>query len=163
MASTFEDARASAAAIFEGRVDTIEPDAAGGLRVRFHVTQAWRGVEHESVEITTATDSAACGYAFEVGQHYLVYASQAETSLAVSLCSRTARMDDASEDRQLLGSGVIPVDVQDDAEEPTPREPPATRAGCASCTVASSEAPPLAIAGTLLSLVLARHRRRSRR
>lgn len=162
MASTFEDARANAAAIFEGRVDAVEPDAAGGLRVRFHVTQAWRGVEHESVEITTAADSAACGFPFEVGQHYLVYAGQAEASLAVSLCSRTARMDDASEDRQLLGSGVIPVDVEDDADEPTPREPPATRAGCASCTVAASEAPLLAIVGTLLSLALV-GRRRSRR
>jgi MYXO-CTERM domain-containing protein len=162
MASTFEDARANSAAIFEGRVESVEPEGERQRRVRFHVTQAWRGVEHERVEIVTANDSAACGYEFVVGEHYLVYAGQAETSLAVSLCSRTARMDDAGEDRQLLGSGTIPVDVEDDTDEPTPREPPATRAGCASCSVTTSEPPILAILLSILSLAFVR-RRRSRR
>ncbi len=161
MAQGFEEARSGAAAIFEGRVDAIEP-IGGQLRVRFHVTQAWRGVEHESVELLTASNSAACGYTFEIGQHYLVYAGQDDASLTVSLCSRTARMDDASEDRQLLGSGVIPVDVADDADEPTPREPPATRAGCASCTALSAQPPVLVILASLASLALV-GRRRSRR
>lgn len=162
MQTSFEDARANATAIFEGRVESVAPEGEMEVRVRFHVTQAWRGVEHESVEIVTANNSAACGFPFEVGQHYLVYAGQDEADLGVSLCSRTARMDDANEDRQLLGSGTIPVDVQDDADEPTPREPPATRAGCASCSVASSEPPALAIFAALGTLFLA-GRRRSRR
>jgi MYXO-CTERM domain-containing protein len=71
-------------------------------------------------------------------------------------------MDDAGEDRQLLGSGTIPVDVEDDTDEPTPREPPATRAGCASCSVTTSEPPILAILLSILSLAFVR-RRRSRR
>jgi hypothetical protein len=163
MRPTFEDARSSSAAIFEGRVDEIAPVAgADEVRVRFHVTQAWRGVEHESVEIQTASNSAACGFPFEAGQHYLVYAGDREGMLMVSLCSRTARMDDASEDRQLLGSGTIPVDVVDETDEPTPREPPATRAGCASCGVASAPAPTALLMVSLASL-LALVARRARR
>lgn len=162
MRPTFEDARSSSAAIFEGRVDEITTVEGDEVRVRFHVTQAWRGVEHESVEIQTASNSAACGFPFEAGQHYLVYAGQREQTLMVSLCSRTARMDDASEDRQLLGSGTIPVDVEDETDEPTPREPPATRAGCASCGVASAPAPTslvLASLAALIALVARRARR----
>jgi hypothetical protein len=160
---TFEDARSSSAAIFEGRVDEISPvEGTDEVRVRFHVTQAWRGVEHEGVEIQTASNGAACGFPFEAGQHYLVYAGQREQTLMVSLCSRTARMDDANDDRQLLGSGTIPVDVEDESDEPTPREPPATRAGCASCGVAGATAPSallLASLATLLALVARRTRR----
>ncbi|MFN7700825.1 MAG: hypothetical protein ACK5U8_23210 [Deltaproteobacteria bacterium] len=157
---SFEEARAGAAAIFEGRVEEIAP-VDGELRVRLHVTQAWRGVAHEGVEVRTASQSAACGFTFERGQHYLVYASAREDALVVSLCSRTAPMDDAGEDRQLLGSGTIPVDIEDDADEPA-REPPATRAGCASCGVSSARGPrslgTLLVAG-LLALVGWRSRR----
>ncbi|MBX7193741.1 MAG: hypothetical protein K1X94_16920 [Sandaracinaceae bacterium] len=142
---SFEEARERATAIFEGRVESIELMASAGepaqRRVRFHVTQSWRGVEHESVEIRTAAHGAACGYGFEVGQHYLVYAEGEAQDLTVSACSRTARTADAREDRQLLGSGTIPVDVVDDTDEPQ-REPPATRAGCASCSVGRTSAPP---------------------
>jgi MYXO-CTERM domain-containing protein len=143
---SFEEQRAQAGAIFEGRVDEVRPGAEGELTVVFHVTQAWRGVTTERVELRTASNSAACGYAFAVGSHYLVYAHAEGEALSVSLCSRTALADDASEDRQLLGSGTIPVEI---ADEPAPgprREPPATRAGCASCSV---EAPPSAWGPTL--------------
>lgn len=160
---SFDEARSSSAAIFEGRVDEIAPvEGADEVRVRFHVTQAWRGVEHESVVIQTASNGAACGYTFEAGQHYLVYAGRRDETLVVSLCSRTARMDDAGEDRQLLGSGTIPVDVEDESDEPGPREPPATRAGCASCSVAGAPAPSALLALSLVSL-LALTARRARR
>lgn len=160
---SFEDQRAEAAAIFEGRVEQIVSDEDGTLSVAFHVTQAWRGVAQERIEVSTASSGAACGFTFEVGQHYLVYATSPESTLRVSLCSRTARMDDAGEDRQLLGSGTIPVDVTDEGEA-TPHEPPATRAGCASCSVGRAELPatlgPAGIALIALALALrARHAR----
>jgi len=164
MALSFEEQRERAAAIFEGRVDLDRLE--GGERIlTLRVTQAWRGVEHETVEIRTPTQSAACGFGFEVGQHYLVYATSENGALHVSLCSRTARMDDASEDRQLLGSGTIPVEVVDDPEPPAPREPPATRAGCASCAAGSSADvwTPLGITLAILALGGARRGRRRRR
>ncbi len=161
---SFEDQRAEAAAIFEGRVEQIVSDEDGTLSVAFHVTQAWRGVAQERIEVSTASSGAACGFTFEVGQHYLVYATSPESTLRVSLCSRTARMDDASEDRQLLGSGTIPVDVADEGEaSPTRREPPATRAGCASCTVGHDDLPVALGPGAIALLAVALRGRRARR
>lgn len=159
VALSFEEQRERAAAIFEGRVELDRVEGEERI-VTLRVTQAWRGVEHESVEVRTATNGAACGFAFEVGQHYLVYATHEGEALHVSLCSRTARMDDAGEDRQLLGSGTIPVDVVDDPEPPAPREPPATRAGCASCSVRSGAEVRTAL-GLALAVLAIGHARRA--
>ena len=145
----FEMAHASAAAIFEGRVTSIET-VDGTSRVRLDVVQTWRAAEHEHVEVVTAPNEAACGYTFEIGRSYLVYASSAEgDAYRVSLCSRTRRMEDADDDRSLLGSGVVPVDIVDGAETEaaTVRTPP-TRAGCASCAVGRASS-----AGTTLVLL----------
>lgn len=159
---TFEEQRAQSAAIFEGRVDAIRADG-DEVVVVFHVTQAWRGVTTERVEIRTASSSAACGYAFEVGTHYLVYAGRRnEGPLAVSLCSRTAPADDANDDRQLLGSGTIPVEVSDEGgtEPEGRRAPPATRAGCASCATSAARAPTGFLVWSFLAgLALARRSR----
>ena len=131
-----EEAIAGAHAIFEGVVDSSEVDDAADVRVvRFAVTQAWRGVSTERVEVHTHASEAACGYSFEVGRAYLVYASRAsDDGLRVSLCSRTRLMDEAGEDRRVLGSGVVPVDVVDEEIEPVrPARTAPSRAGCASC------------------------------
>ena len=136
MEQPFDDARAGAAAIFEGRAASVTTAADGRLVVTFDVVQTWRAAEHEHVEVVTAPDSAMCGYSFVVGTSYLVYASEIEGErYVVSLCSRTAPMADADGDRALLGSGVGPVDVVDDPEaDPPTSRPPPTRAGCASCS-----------------------------
>ncbi len=136
MEQPFEAARAGAAAIFEARVASVEV-AEGTRHVHLDVVQTWLAAEHEHVEVVTAETEAACGYSFEVGRSYLVYASGVESdAYRVSLCSRTRPMEDADDDRAMLGSGVVPVDIVDaPAEEPaTVRTPPA-RGGCASCSV----------------------------
>jgi hypothetical protein len=159
---SFEEQRAEADAIFEGRVDEIR-SVGGDLVVVLHVTQAWRGVAQERVEVSTASNEAACGFTFEVGQHYLVYATSPESTLRVSLCSRTALADDASEDRQLLGSGTIPVEVADDEAQPEARRaPPATRAGCASCAAMPARAPAMLHALAILVALALRGRSRAR-
>jgi MYXO-CTERM domain-containing protein len=159
----FETAHESAVAIFEGRAASIAPADDGRLLVTFDVVQTWRAANHEHVEVLTASNGAACGYTFEVGTSYLVYAASAEGErYVVSLCSRTARMADADGDRALLGSGVVPVDIVDDpeSESPAPRPPP-TRAGCASCSVgARGSSGPTALA--LIGLAIAVLARRSR-
>ncbi len=176
MAESVEEARARAAAIFEGRVDAIAP-AEDQLAVRIHVTQAWRGVDHETIEVRTGDANDLCRFEFVVGEHYLVYASRDEASgrLFVSLCSRTRLASAADEDRQILGSGTVPIDVASPAPsagassaEGRPSEDeagarPATHAGCASCSVASSS-PPRGV-GAIATLLLAAlaTRRRARR
>lgn len=157
MAQSIEDAIAGSDAIFEGIVDSIE-EGDGVRHVRFSVTQAWEGVETERVEVTTSASSASCGYEFEVGTAYLVYATEGD-GLEVSLCSRTRPMDEADEDRRELGSGVVPIEITDEPVEPVrpPRTAPG-RGGCASCSASRSEAP---LGLLVLALALATRRTRN--
>ena len=138
----FETAHAAAAAIFEARATSIEAQPDGRLVVTFAVTQTWRAAEHEHVQVVTAANEAGCGYTFEVGTSYLVYAGGAEGErYLVSLCSRTAPMAASDGDRALLGSGVVPVDIVDEAEpEERHAADPPTHAGCASCSAGASRA-----------------------
>lgn len=160
MAQTVEDAIAASAAIFEGRVASIERRD-DGLHVRFDVVQTWRAANAEHVEVITPADSAACGFPFEVGRSYLVYARDAEGALHAGLCSRTRAMEEAGDDRAVLGSGTIPVDVTDDPErEPRPRQELGPRGGgCAGCTVSAGNSSAAAVLAMLLTLGLAMRRR----
>ncbi|MEM9163282.1 MAG: hypothetical protein AAGC54_09460 [Cyanobacteria bacterium P01_F01_bin.4] len=84
-------------AVFAGEVSSLTPTATG-YAVDFTVSDQWKGDLGENVQITTGPHSAACGYNFEVGQAYLVYAYGDETDLSVSLCSRTTTLDNATAD-----------------------------------------------------------------
>lgn len=118
---------ADASAVFEGRVtqiqDLSEGDApqARQLRVTLALVRVWKSLESvETVEVTTNIDSAACGFYFEQGRSYLVYArADAGEPLRVTSCSRTRPMQDAAEDLAALGGGVTPVKV---TSAPTPPE-----------------------------------------
>lgn len=159
MATTVEDAIASSSAIFEARVERVEPDGAV-LVVTLAVTQAWAGVEGEHVTVRTRGDSAACGFPFEEGGRYLVFATGESEQLAVSLCSHTARIEDAAADRGALGAGVIPVDVVDESIESVrpPRTEPPARGGCASCAASRGTMHP-AFSLTLALWLLSRLRK----
>jgi len=134
---TVEQAKHAAAAIFEGRVTRID-DPDGQPKVHFQVVRSFKGPSHESTDVHTANNSAACGYAFEQGQSYLVYASDEDGSLFTGLCSRTQPIADASEDLAVLGLGVTPFDPGPGSDQQTPPSAPAAqpqKGGCASCTI----------------------------
>src|SRR5262249_11011878 len=123
------------------------------------VVQTWRAAEHEHVVVVTAPNEAACGFTFEVGRSYLVYASSVEgEAYRVSLCSRTRRMEDADDDRSLLGAGVVPGSTEAaPADAPAARVPP-TRAGCASCSAHRASPRGASIVVAWLVLLVARRR-----
>lgn len=111
--------------VFSGkvvRIDTVMVDIGGGmmypwLNVAFRVDRTWKGSDSSAVEILTAVNSGLCGYHFEVGERYLVYANvfgdynMPETSI----CTRTRAFSNAAEDLMELGEGT-PVRVE--TEEP---------------------------------------------
>jgi len=136
MQQTQEDAAQNAVAIFEGRVTRIE-NPSGQPKVHFQVVRSFKGSSQESLAASTANSSASCGYGFEEGKSYLVYASQEEGALWVSLCSRTALIADASEDLGKLGLGVTPFDPGAGSEAKAPVEPASepAKGGCASCSI----------------------------
>lgn len=133
---TVAQAKRDAVAIFEGRVTAIvdAPARAADMPPEHSVTllvaRSWRGVEkQEQVTLRTAKSGATCGYAFERGASYLVYAGGAPGELEVNSCSRTRRSSEASEDLAALGAGVAPAEV----ESKKSSAPARTRSGgCAS-------------------------------
>ena len=141
-------ALASAQAVFQGEVASID-DSGSERLVTLRVPKAWKGIESaEEVRVRTRKESAACGFPFEVGQSYLIYAAKAEpsqpgVSLQVLRCGRTRPIAEADADIKELGLGAIPVDVNAPNEVPAEeqktaverkRDQPAA-GGCASCTV----------------------------
>jgi hypothetical protein len=102
-------------AVFAGEVlnisDTANPSGEQFppyRRVRFRVLQAWRGSVSNIVEVTTGAGGGDCGYSFQQGVRYLVFASGRNGTLYTGICSRTQRLDDASEALAYLNSALQP-------------------------------------------------------
>lgn len=107
MQLTASEGLTSSSFVFTGEVLEIAKNEAtrfGGLEVTLRVKRLWKGNPVETLKVHTAGSSAACGYSFVKGQTYLVYAVSDEADpLRVSLCSRTAPVDQAKEDLDYLG------------------------------------------------------------
>ncbi|MEX0787990.1 MAG: LPXTG cell wall anchor domain-containing protein [Anaerolineales bacterium] len=94
-------------AVFSGRVLSIEtPGGYESLRVQMDVDKVWKGPVQAVIEVRTGRDSAGCGFTFEQGKSYLVYAYESEGSLVATLCSRSNLLDQAAEDTAALGAGT---------------------------------------------------------
>ena len=76
-------------AVFYGEVTEIKRQAEI-VAVKFKVERVWKGRIESEVIVYTRADSAMCGYGFERGKKYMVYAEDESGKLAVFLCSRTA-------------------------------------------------------------------------
>ena len=73
----------------------------GEARVTFTITEAFRGAPGKEVDIFTNDGSAACGYRFENGEVYIVYANEYPKGggkLHTSICSRTQKYSESGPD-----------------------------------------------------------------
>jgi MYXO-CTERM domain-containing protein len=144
-----QEAMAGSAAVFEGTVTEVhgpKDDLPGSREVDLQIGRRFKGAEADTVTVTTAGSSAACGYSFEVGRTYLVYANDGDDGqLSVSLCSRTARIEDAGDDLSALGASPAPA----------PQPPPAVEPGKRGCGGCSTGAPVDGVAGLLLVMAAA--------
>lgn len=96
----------SSAAVFQGTVASVASDGDMGYRVTFSADKAWKGVTASPLDVRTARDSAACGFNFEEGKKYIVYAyADEEGALATGLCSRTHELAANDPDVAALGEG----------------------------------------------------------
>jgi len=105
-----------AAALFVGKVIKVsEPkDGERSVEVEFRVDRAWLGAKSSRMTIRTEASSAACGYSFEEGLTYIVYAYRYDDVISVGLCSRTRiiKGQNGSPDEKYLGvpSYVRPIE-----------------------------------------------------
>jgi hypothetical protein len=99
-----------ATAVFSGKVLQIkrhkEADLFATVEAVLEVEKVWKGVEEKNISVFTSSNSAACGYDFEEGRTYLVYAHGVNgAKLSTNICSRTKRLKDARKDLDELGTG----------------------------------------------------------
>mgnify|MGYP002400743113 CR=1 FL=1 len=103
-------------AVFEGTVigrkqtkKLFNRSSADPVAWTFQVHEVWKGGVVPEITVQSAMSGASCGFEFEQGRTYLVYARDTgEGRLDVSLCSRTALSIDAAEDKAELGAGSVP-------------------------------------------------------
>ena len=64
--------------------------------------QVWSGSDAATLIVMTSMSDSACGYNFQEGEEYLVYAYQPEYDLWTNNCTRTALLSEAVEDLAYL-------------------------------------------------------------
>lgn len=94
---TTQDNFDNSAAVFVGTVTEVVDGGTITMMntVEFDVSRSWKGSVGAEITVATAQDSAACGFNFEEGQEYLVYAYESEGTMETGLCSGTASVADA--------------------------------------------------------------------
>lgn len=108
-------------AVFSGKVvDVREKRSLKGeltKSVLFEVTNTWRGVKQSQIIITTGQGGGSCGFHFNEGQEYLVYAYESTMygakSLVTTICDRTNELSVLQEDLTILGEGQQPIEDVD--------------------------------------------------
>ena len=93
--------------IFAGTVIAVEqPTGFGARRVRFRITEAFRGNEKGEIDIhLRGGGSASCDPTFRMGEAWLVYANnqwEGGPGWTTSICSRTRQLRAAAEDLAYL-------------------------------------------------------------
>lgn len=112
------DELARSTAVFAGRVTQIEASSTPmwedveSVNVTLQVSRVWKGPLRTTLTVLTARQGIDCGYEFEEGVEYLVYARGSGDDLTVWFCSRTQLLDAAQEDLAVLGAGSAPTTSQ---------------------------------------------------
>jgi 5-hydroxyisourate hydrolase-like protein (transthyretin family) len=75
-------------------------------QVRVAITQAFRGIEGGQTEVITGLGGGDCGYGFELGKSYLIYAfrSERDGKFHTSICTRTRPIGDSDDDIAFINS-----------------------------------------------------------
>lgn len=137
LVTTPQESFESSSAVFAGRaIEVIQPSPvaqensipqnpdspASQVRVIFQVSRVWKGSQKPLLLVVTPNSSAACGYSFQEGQQYLVYASVQESKLATGLCNGTKPLSLADEDLAVLGEGSTPTPDRSNREQLRPKQ-----------------------------------------
>jgi hypothetical protein len=109
-----ERALAHSDAVFSGEVVRIDrpsgPTWSSGdpETDTFRISESWKGPEGGMLEVKTPVADMSCGFPFEEGREYLVYASEDRRGLTVFLCGETRPLSAAGASLAVLGDGEKP-------------------------------------------------------
>ena len=83
--------------------------------VTLQVSEVWKGSKQQTVQVATdVADGVSCGYPFEKGQTYLVYAYGGQQDLKTDGCTETKLLSKAGADLEALGASEKPKDGGDE-------------------------------------------------
>jgi hypothetical protein len=78
-------------AVFSGEVSEVKKEPGTFfVKVKFKVKTAWKNKFVKEITITTGLNDGLCGYNFEVGEEYLIYAYGKQNNLGTGICTRTS-------------------------------------------------------------------------
>jgi hypothetical protein len=103
-----EESQLQSSAVFVGRVETQEDSVLRPqfTQVRVVVLRKFKWLEefatNQSVLVYTPKDEASCGFKFQNGFDYLIFAKGNPAFLRIDTCSRTQVMENAQLDLQRL-------------------------------------------------------------
>lgn len=84
-----DEAVENALRVFHGEVVSIEKLNPLSERVTFRVSEHFKGEPVETLQVDTPIHGPSCGYPFQEGSDYVVYAHGEGDWLATNSCSRT--------------------------------------------------------------------------
>ncbi|MFN8398291.1 MAG: hypothetical protein U0176_27015 [Bacteroidia bacterium] len=79
----------------------------GGLNVVFNVDSSWKRAIEPTTTVHTNSPTQ-CGYPFQRGHRYLVFANKLHQTIATSICEPNQPADQATQALQKLGPGQAP-------------------------------------------------------
>lgn len=108
-------------AVFSGKVVEVkEKRSLKGYTTKsvlFEVANTWKGVKQSQITITTGLGGGDCGFDFNEGEDYLVYANESTMygteSLVSIICDRTNELSSSQDDIAILGEGQPPNEEVD--------------------------------------------------
>jgi hypothetical protein len=81
----------------------IEDDNSPAMHISFDVSRSYRGEQQKNTRIWTGVGGGDCGFDFQAGEKYLVYAFADESGrLSTGICSGTALLDERKADVSYL-------------------------------------------------------------
>lgn len=116
-----EQAFESSRAVFSGTIISKATEGGSSVgngyavfphsRVQIQVLESWKGIDSNTVTITTGISDDTCGFDFQEGEKYLIYAhddTQYGTEFTTGLCQRTKLLANAQEDLAFLDASTVP-------------------------------------------------------
>jgi len=102
-------------AVFVGKVVQVvegKKDVFPRKTVVLVVSTVWKGKLTKELSLTTGIGGGDCGYRFEEGKSYLIYAyGDVKKGMSTNICTRTRPLERAAMDLRALGKGnEVPAD-----------------------------------------------------
>jgi len=107
---------------FAGVVVSVDTVSTRDHKANVSVETVWKGDVTSAFAVWTRSIETSCGYSFEVGEKYVLYAfnpSDYLDQIYTHICTRNEKYSDAAEDVAQLGPGTVPVATQEEPSHPS--------------------------------------------